>query len=222
MNWILLCPICSCVIDSFRALKNLQSHCRCTNCHVDLVAALDDMIAVTFTVSPAIRRIAYHDPETLSVEDYVFRYRSAEEGLVPDGTPFVRMKEMLNRGLAFIAPGEDGHDGGRRAEQGALRGSSVDVDAGFLFVVDPALPPAEQRIEIALRREFLRRRRAATSRPARSRLRSTSAADEALRIRDHRSCRPASTARRRFTSRPFSPASGCSPRRRSAISSAPR
>ena len=62
MNWILLCPICSCVIDSFRALKNLNSHCRCTICHVDLVAALDDMIAITFTVSPAIRRIAYHDP----------------------------------------------------------------------------------------------------------------------------------------------------------------
>ncbi len=62
MNWILLCPICSCVIESFRALKNLDSHCRCTKCHLDLVAALDDMIAVTFTVSPAIRRIAYHDP----------------------------------------------------------------------------------------------------------------------------------------------------------------
>ena len=70
MNWILLCPVCSCVIDSFRALKNLNSHCRCTNCHIDLVAALDDMIAVTFTVNPAVRRIAYHDPETLSVEDY--------------------------------------------------------------------------------------------------------------------------------------------------------
>ena len=44
------------------------------------------MIAVTFTVNPAIRRIAYHDPETLSVEDYTYRYRMAEEGLIPDGT----------------------------------------------------------------------------------------------------------------------------------------
>jgi class 3 adenylate cyclase len=147
MNWILLCPICSCVIESFRALKNLESHCRCTNCHVDMVAALDDMIAVTFTVNPAIRRIAYHDPETLSVEDYRFRYRSAEEGLMPDGTPFIRMKEVLNKGLAFIAPGEivtmqvD-------TEAGALRGASFDIDAGFLFIVDPALPSAEQRIEL--------------------------------------------------------------------------
>jgi class 3 adenylate cyclase len=147
MNWILLCPVCSCVIDSFRALKNLESHCRCTNCHIDMVAALDDMIAITFTVNPAVRRIAYHDPERLSVEDYAFRYRSAEEGLMPDGTPFLRAKEALNRGLAFIAPGEtvtmtvD-------AEAGALRGSSHDIDAGLLFIIDPALPAAEQRIEI--------------------------------------------------------------------------
>ncbi len=147
MNWILLCPICSCVIESFRALKNLESHCRCTNCHVDMVAALDDMIAVTFTVNPAIRRIAYHDPESLSAEDYFFRYRSAEEGLIPDGTPFLRVKEMVVKGLAFIEPGEtvtmevD-------IEAGALRASSVDNDAGFLFIVDPVRPPADQRIEI--------------------------------------------------------------------------
>ena len=106
MSWILLCPVCACVIDSFRALKNLQSHCRCTNCRVDMVAALDDMIAVTFTINPAIRQIAYHHPETLSAEDYTFRYRSAVEGLIPDGTPFVRLKEMLNRGLAFLEPGK--------------------------------------------------------------------------------------------------------------------
>ena len=65
MTWNLICPICSCIIESFRALKNLNSHCHCNNCRADLVAALDDMIAVTFTVSPAIRRIGYHDPETL-------------------------------------------------------------------------------------------------------------------------------------------------------------
>jgi class 3 adenylate cyclase len=147
MNWILLCPVCSCVIDSFRALKNLNSHCRCTNCRVDLVAALDDMIAVTFTVNPAVRRIAYHDPETLSVEDYTFRYRMAEEGLIPDGTSFTRIKQMLTRALAYCEPGRT-TTLEVQAEPAALRGSSFDGDAGFVFIVDPALPPAEQRIAI--------------------------------------------------------------------------
>ncbi len=148
MTWILICPVCSCVIDSFRALRNLNSHCRCTNCHVDLVAELDDMIAVTFTVNPEIRRIAYHDPDTLTVEDYTFRYRSTPEGMVPDGTPFTRMKEALMRALAYLEPGAT-TSLTMMAEPGALRGSSYDGDAGFLFIVDPALPPAEQRIAIS-------------------------------------------------------------------------
>jgi hypothetical protein len=32
MNWVILCPLCSCVIDSFRALRNLDKHCRCVIC----------------------------------------------------------------------------------------------------------------------------------------------------------------------------------------------
>jgi class 3 adenylate cyclase len=149
MTWILICPVCSCVIDSFRALKNLNSHCRCTHCHLDLVAALDDMIAITFTVNPAIRRIAYHDPQTLSAEDYLYRYRSANEGLIPDGTPFAKVREMLTRGLAYIEPSKTTVLE-IMAEAGALHGSSSDSDAGILFTVDPALPPGEQRIAIRL------------------------------------------------------------------------
>jgi class 3 adenylate cyclase len=147
MTWILICPVCSCVIDSFRALKNLRSHCRCTHCHLDFEAALDDMIAITFTVNPAIRRIAYHDPQTLSAEDYLLRYRSANEGLIPDGTPFVKVREMLIRALAYIEPGKTTALE-LIAEAGALHGSSSDSDAGILFIVDPALPPREQRIAI--------------------------------------------------------------------------
>ena len=147
MNWNLLCPICSCVIDSFRALKNLNSHCRCTICHLDLVAALDDMIAITFTVSRSIRRIAYHDPETLSVEDYVLRYTSAPEGLIPDGTPFARVKEMLTRAMVYLEPGKTVVME-VEAEPGALRGFSVDADTSFLFLIDPALSASGQTIAI--------------------------------------------------------------------------
>ncbi len=149
MDWVLLCPVCSCVIESFRALNRLNSHCRCMNCSVDLVAALDDMIAVTFTISSDVRRIAYHDPEHLSIEDYFFRYRAAEEGLMPDGTPFLRMKEKLHKAMAFVEPGQT-VTMKVEAEQGAgaLRGASVDVDATFVFVIDSALPAADQRIEV--------------------------------------------------------------------------
>jgi class 3 adenylate cyclase len=147
MTWILICPICSCVIDSFRALKKLNSHCRCTICHIDLVAALDDMIAITFTVSPSVRRIAYHDPETLPAEDYLLRYASAPEGLIPDGTPFAKVKEMLTRAVTYLEPGKTIQIE-VEAEAGALYGFSIDGDAGFLLGIDPALPANEQRVAI--------------------------------------------------------------------------
>jgi len=147
MNWVILCPLCSCVIESFRALRNLDSHCRCTICHVDLVAALDDMIAITFTINPAVRRIAYHDPEQLSVEDYSYRYRSMMEGLAPDGTPFTTIKEKVTVALSYLQPGEI-TELKVAAEGGLLRGYSPDTDATFLLAVDPTLPPAETRLSI--------------------------------------------------------------------------
>jgi class 3 adenylate cyclase len=147
MNWMLLCPICSCVMESFRALRNLQSHCRCTICHVDLVATLDDYVAIAFTISPRVRRIAFHDPDGLAVEDYAYRYKSTGEGLIPDGTPFTSLKVHGTQALAFLPPGETTRLV-VEATAGFLRGWSADGDAGFVFTVDPALPPAEQVLQL--------------------------------------------------------------------------
>jgi class 3 adenylate cyclase len=147
MNWVILCPLCSCVIDSFRALRSLDSHCRCTICHVDLVADLDDMIAVTFTISPAIRRIAYHDPDQLSAADYCFRYRSTMDGLMADGTPFTAVKEHVTVALAYLEPGKT-TEMEIAAEQGLLRAFSPDNDAWFLIAIDPTLPATETRLAI--------------------------------------------------------------------------
>ena len=77
---------------AFGRSRHLDSHCRCTNCRTDFVAALDDMIAVTFTVHPAVRRIAYHDPETLSVEDYTLSLSHGRGGADP-GRQILRRDE---------------------------------------------------------------------------------------------------------------------------------
>ena len=147
INWIIICPLCSCVIESFRALRNLSSHCRCTICHVNMIAELDDMIAVTFTVSSAIRRIVYHDPETLPVGDYNYHYRSTMEGLIPDGTPFTVLKEMGTKALAYVEPGVTASME-IAVEDGLLLGYSVDGDAGFLFAIDTTLPVADTVVRI--------------------------------------------------------------------------
>jgi hypothetical protein len=54
LDWLLLCPQCSCVVESFRSLEGVHNHYHCKLCQMDYEAALDDYIAVTFTVSPEI------------------------------------------------------------------------------------------------------------------------------------------------------------------------
>ena len=62
MDWSLFCPQCCCVVESFRSLKSVHNHYHCPFCQVGYEAALDEYIAVTFTVSPNIRKIDFTTP----------------------------------------------------------------------------------------------------------------------------------------------------------------
>ena len=111
---------------------------------------------------------------------------------------------MLTRGLAYLEPGET-TTLEVMAEPGALRGSSFDGDAGFVFIVDPALPPAEQRIAIRCDLDSCTPE-AGTIAPGKVTFELTSVAKKRFAFGSC-SFRPASTARRRSTSRRSSPAS---------------
>src|ERR1700753_1248802 len=89
MDWSLYCPQCCCVGESFRSLKSLHNHYHCAFCQVGFEAALDEYIAVGFTVSPHIRKIAFHDPEQLSAWDKFFKKQNTDEALLPAGLPLV-------------------------------------------------------------------------------------------------------------------------------------
>src|SRR4051794_35025083 len=106
MDWMLLCPICSDVVANFRSLGAVQRHYHCNLCHSDFEAALDEFVAVTFTVDPGVRRIRFHDPDALSVEDYVF-YRFAPEGMTKDGVRKVDLLQSIMRAGARLKPGEE-------------------------------------------------------------------------------------------------------------------
>lgn len=108
MNWQLLCPGCSTVLKSFAALKTVDAHLNCSLCQVDINASLDDFIAITFTVSPAVRDIIYNHPETLSVEDFFFKHQFSREAFVPlPGSPrFGDAFKTLLKAMTYIEPGE--------------------------------------------------------------------------------------------------------------------
>ncbi|WP_457091809.1 DUF5939 domain-containing protein [Microvirga sp. P5_D2] len=146
MDWLLLCSACSCVVESFGSLKGVRNQFHCAMCRADLEAALDDYIAVTFTVSPQIRSIAFHRPETLSAQDFAFAYKLTDEGLLPDGTPFVQMLRSWTSAVSYLPPGMTQLE--VDANEGLLHAWGPDTDAGFDFRVEgePATSPQIARI----------------------------------------------------------------------------
>src|SRR5580692_10695814 len=106
MDWSLYCPQCCCVVESFRSLKSLNNHYHCAFCQVGYEAALDEYIAVGFTVSPNIRKIEFHDPEQLSAWDKFFKTLNTPDGLLPDGQPLVNAKAANARSVTYLPPGE--------------------------------------------------------------------------------------------------------------------
>jgi class 3 adenylate cyclase len=139
--------MCSDVVESFRSLTHLHSHYHCHLCQTDYEAALDDYITVTFTVSPGVRRIRFHDPQTLSVEDYAYFYKATSEGMTPDGVPWVQVIKSIIRALTRLKPATAAALEIEAAE-GVLLGFDMESDANFAFIVrgEPATQP--QRIPI--------------------------------------------------------------------------
>ncbi len=110
-------------------------------------AKLDDYIAVTFTVSPQVRAIKFHQPEALSPEEYCFVYNVAPEGKGPDGRIFGALIRDAMLALSFLPPGAV-----TRFEfdvkPGLLLGWSPLTDSGFAFTVDAAAAPKEQTLRV--------------------------------------------------------------------------
>lgn len=71
LSWNVLCPGCSGVLDAHDTLKSLRDDdYRCGLCACGYEPSVDEQIEVSFTVSPKVRRIAAHDPNTLPLWDY--------------------------------------------------------------------------------------------------------------------------------------------------------
>lgn len=106
LSWFLVCPLCADVVESFRALRSIGGRFHCTICHGDFDALLDDTIGVGFTVSPSVRRIAHHSPDSLDANRYIFEYRVCLDGVGPDGTPWPLVIRSMSCGAEWLAPGD--------------------------------------------------------------------------------------------------------------------
>src|SRR6478672_11836485 len=71
LTWNVLCPGCSGVLDAHDTLKSLRHEdYQCGLCACGYEPSVDEQVEVAFTVSPRIRKIAAHDPNTLPLWEY--------------------------------------------------------------------------------------------------------------------------------------------------------
>jgi class 3 adenylate cyclase len=71
LSWNVLCPGCGGVLEAGATLKNVdRDEYDCGLCATGYKPTLDEMVEVTFTVSPRVRRIAAHSPDTLPEVEY--------------------------------------------------------------------------------------------------------------------------------------------------------
>jgi class 3 adenylate cyclase len=148
MSWDVICPQSGMVLDSFGALRTLRTHYVCGLCDVTGETDLDDFIEVTFSVSPKVRRLAFHDPDSLSVEDFHWKQRFSGDGRLPgQQTRFLDVLRGLVRGLTFLPPGSTTT---LRADlgPGVLSGVNVQTQAALMVPVAgaPAATPTLLRI----------------------------------------------------------------------------
>jgi len=106
MSWNILCPRCGGVLDSGATLKTVQAEYRCVLCAIGCEPTLDEMVEVTFTISLRVRKIAAHDPRTLSWIEY-YRQIFWSSGVdLPDDETFAKWVKETTLDSRELSPGE--------------------------------------------------------------------------------------------------------------------
>ena len=136
LSWNILCPSCGGVLDANTTLKTVtRPEYRCAFCAAGYEPILDEVVEVTFTVSPRLRQIAGHAPETLPLRDY-YRQIFWSSGIdLPPEEAFAAQFEEATLETVELPPGDK-----------AIL--SLTLPAGQIVVFDPVTHCA-QFIEVA-------------------------------------------------------------------------
>src|ERR1700752_3850601 len=71
MTWNVMCPSCGGVLSANKSLKTLdRAQYNCAFCAAGYETTLDNLVEVTFAVSPRVRKIAAHNPDQLPAAEY--------------------------------------------------------------------------------------------------------------------------------------------------------
>jgi class 3 adenylate cyclase len=130
LTWNVLCPGCGGVLDAHSTLKSLRPddyHCGLCACGYE--ASVDEQVEVAFTVSPRIRRIAAHDPNTLPVWEY-FKQVFWSSGIDLNKESFAQLTDEVTLDTLELPAGE-------RATM------SLQLPSDFIIVFEPVTHAAQ-------------------------------------------------------------------------------
>lgn len=141
MEWHYVCPGCGDIVESFQSLTSATAHYFCQICTANRDADLSSFVEITFTISTEIRESSYHDPWSLSPEEYFFSYRFTGNGVLTDVVRlhFGFLRESISRnsgalvktiGDAVMASFHDPLDALRAALDMHARIADFNADAG--------------------------------------------------------------------------------------------
>jgi class 3 adenylate cyclase len=86
---------------------HIHNSYHCDFCRKEYQTTLDDSIQVTFTVHPDIRSISFHNPYSLTIQEYQYKFHFSREGKVPGSKQtFQSFFKGRERFLGFLEPGE--------------------------------------------------------------------------------------------------------------------
>src|SRR5215468_12491973 len=105
MSWNVMCPSCAGVLSANKSLKTLdRAQYNCAFCAAGYETTLDDLVEVTFMVSPRLRKIAAHSPDQLSAAEY-YRQIFWSSAIDLPGNPETLLQEVTLDSVD-LPPGE--------------------------------------------------------------------------------------------------------------------
>jgi class 3 adenylate cyclase len=130
LTWNVLCPGCGGVLDAHSTLKSLRhDDYNCALCAAGYEASVDEMVEVAFTVSPRVRRIAAHDPNSLPIWEY-FKQIFWSSGIDLNKDSFAALTDEVTLDALELPAGE----------KAVL---SLQLPAQFIIVFEPVTHSAQ-------------------------------------------------------------------------------
>jgi class 3 adenylate cyclase len=129
MTWSVMCPSCAGVLSANKSLKTLdRTQYKCAFCAAGYETTLDNLVEVTFTVSPRVRKIAAHNPDELPAAEY-YRQVFWSSAIDLHGDPETLLRDVTLEIVDLPA-----------GERAIL---SLHVPAGTVIVFDPVTHTAQ-------------------------------------------------------------------------------